>query len=111
MVLILCVTLAEGTGVKHDGADEHHHHHGHHRHPLLVRYCARSDPGLYNLFLNGAVVHVAHVVLHDTGGGGGGGGVHGGDNMADRRFYMNLCMSWLLDVYVRYAAIGKAAQA
>ncbi|KXJ85261.1 hypothetical protein Micbo1qcDRAFT_56386 [Microdochium bolleyi] len=81
---------------------------------LLVRYCARTDLRLYNFYLNGACLHVAHIVLHDT--------ATATDTAAAspkavpmpmpvRHFYMNLCMGWMQEVHVRYAVIGKAAQA
>lgn len=65
---------------------------------LLVNYCARCDTRLYNFFFNGAVLHIIHILLHDT-------------TISDWQFYFGLCMTWMKEIFLRYAAIGKAVEA
>src|SRR3569833_396883 len=60
---------------------------------LLVEYCTRCDPRLYNFFLNGAVLHISHIILHDT-------------KIPEWRFYLLLCMGWMKEIFVRYAVFG-----
>jgi hypothetical protein len=65
---------------------------------FLVEYCTKCDPRFYNFFLNGAVLHVNHILLHDT-------------KIPGWQFYLQLCMGWMKAIFVRYAVIGKVAQA
>jgi hypothetical protein len=48
--------------------------------------------------MNGAVLHIMHIILKDS-------------NIPERRFYLELCMRWMSELYPRNAAIGKTAQA
>jgi hypothetical protein len=64
----------------------------------MVEYCKNCDSRLYNLYLNGAVLHLSHVLLHDK-------------SIADWRFQFELCLGWLKKIFPRYAVMGKVAEA
>ncbi|KAI9163565.1 nitrate assimilation regulatory protein nira [Paramyrothecium foliicola] len=65
---------------------------------ILLDYTSNYDPRFYNFIINGAVLHVLDVTLHNR-------------DTLGWRLNITLGMGWIREIYVRFAVIGKVAQA
>ncbi|KAM0553401.1 hypothetical protein ACHAPJ_007415 [Fusarium lateritium] len=65
---------------------------------ILLDYATNYDPRFYNFTLNGAVLHIIYVALQSK-------------DTLDWQFNLALGMGWMKEIFVRFAVIGKVAQA
>ncbi|KAH7191734.1 uncharacterized protein B0J16DRAFT_393706 [Fusarium flagelliforme] len=65
---------------------------------ILFDYTSNYDPRFYHFIITGAVLHVMHVTLHNR-------------DTLGWRLNIALGMGWIKEIYVRFAVIGKVAQA
>lgn len=66
---------------------------------ILLDYTTTYDPRFYNFIFNGAVLHILHLTLQRNRD------IHGW------RFNLALGFGWMKEIFIRFAVIGKVAQA